>query len=185
MNYGSCFAPDAHVESKRTTMIQPLTKIPVSTLSKEEHFYLLRSGNLKSGVTPVGAWGEVREFQGHSLCGDFCLQGGLWSGAASNVRDRMTVSHTNWVPLKSSSGSSTEETFSAFFFTDTVESGKDNFCLHLVFKVLQSFLQSCPHADMMPRNSCCLCYVKVRRLQKIRLLENPFTHQGKVSRRYG
>ena len=33
------------------------------------------------------------------------------------------------------------------------------------------------------RNSCCLCYVKVRRLQKIRSLENPFTHQGKVSRR--
>lgn len=38
------------------------------------------------------------------LC--WALRRGLWSGASSNVRERMTVSHRNWAPLISSSLSS-------------------------------------------------------------------------------
>lgn len=142
---------------------QILTKITLLPLS-------VKSTPTYSGLTitiqvPPCCGGE----SGHSLCRDFCLQGGLWSGAASKVRDRITVSHTNWVPLRSSSASSNEVIFSALLFTDTVESERHEPFLYLVFKVLRTFLQSsCTHADTMPRNSCYLCHVKVKRLKNVR-----------------
>lgn len=149
-------------------MIWILTKITCPPLSGKRSTSTCLSWQSQFWHTLLGGG-----IQGHSLCRDFCLQGGLWSGAASKVRDRITVSHTNWVPLRSSSASSTEAMFSALLFTDAVEPERHEPCLHLLFKVLRSFLQLCPHADTMPKNSCYLCPVKVRKLQKMRYYRKP------------
>lgn len=176
MNYGSCFAPDAHVESKRTTMTQTLTEIPLSPPSVETSTSTCSGLATTSQVSPQ--WGGGMGW-GLGILGTLTLRGLLsarWFVIRSSIQ------------RKGSDDSLTHKlgptqiifwflhgrnVLGLFLYRHCGIWKGQNLCLHLVFKVLHSFLQSCPHADTMPRNSCCLCYVKVRRPQKIRFYGKP------------
>lgn len=65
-------------------------KQQLSTLNK-----MMLTTDKLVGSSPFGSWPQR-----------WSLRGGLWSGASSKARDRMTVSHRNCAPLISSSLSS-------------------------------------------------------------------------------